>query len=570
MRRHNSAEQGSAPSGGVRDRFEEARILELAEAGRLKGRSVSEIASEEGVPRSTLYHWLSRKEQLEASGKAAGFFESPDGLAWLHRIVGAAHFVFGQACGCGTDRICEFLKLSQLGRFVAGSHGTQYGVARQMEELLGEYGRGERARLGTAMESKTIALCEDETFHPEICLVAIEPASGFILLERYAESRDGATWSQATGEALGELAVEVAVVSSDEAKGLKAHVRDGLGAQHSPDLFHCQHDLTKATARPLACRLKAPAKALEEAERDTREQRADMYAHDSSDPRPVGRRPHFETRIADAEQAEQEALGELESASAQRELARRAIRRIGDAFHPFDLTTAARQSARQVEAHIRDAFETIDAVIDRAGLSQKCRDRIDKARRLIPAFRASMAFFQAQLDRTLAGLELDPQVEHAARDLLAPGLYLLRAADRARSANDKHAIRALAEHLLDDARSGPLAHLDATVRDHLECSIQGCLNLFVRASSCVEGRNGQLALRHHSLSSSRIRSDRPAADRRIPHGPHISAAVFGRGRPVPGGRRRNRELLSLSSSRVSVQVSRAATGIRDGGEVLSA
>ena len=125
MRRHNSAEQGSAPSGGVRDRFEEARILELAEAGRLKGRSVSEIASEEGVPRSTLYHWLSRKEQLEASGKAAGFFESPDGLAWLHRIVGAAHFVFGQACGCGTDRICEFLKLSQLGRFVAGSHGTR-------------------------------------------------------------------------------------------------------------------------------------------------------------------------------------------------------------------------------------------------------------------------------------------------------------------------------------------------------------------------------------------------------------------------------------------------------------
>ena len=47
------------------------------------------------------------------------------------------------------------------------------------------------------------------------------------------------------------------------------------------------------------------------------------------------------------------------------------------------------------------------------------------------------------------------------------------------------------------------------------------------------------------ISSSRIRSDRPAADRRIPHGPHISAAVFGRGRPVPGGRRRNRELLIM-------------------------
>ena len=50
------------------------------------------------------------------------------------------------------------------------------------------------------------------------------------------------------------------------------------------------------------------------------------------------------------------------------------------------------------------------------------------------------------------------------------------------------------------------------------------------------------------ISSSRIRSDRPAADRRIPHGPHISAAVFGRGRPVPGGRRRNRELLVMRST----------------------
>ena len=37
----------------------------------------------------------------------------------------------------------------------------------------------------------------DETFHPEICLVAIEPVSNFILLERYAADRSAATWTQA-------------------------------------------------------------------------------------------------------------------------------------------------------------------------------------------------------------------------------------------------------------------------------------------------------------------------------------------------------------------------------------
>ena len=36
---------------------------------------------------------------------------------------------------------------------------------------------------------KWTALCEDETFHPAVCLVAIEAASNFIVLEEYAESR---------------------------------------------------------------------------------------------------------------------------------------------------------------------------------------------------------------------------------------------------------------------------------------------------------------------------------------------------------------------------------------------
>ncbi len=33
------------------------------------------------------------------------------------------------------------------------------------------------------MEQKKIAVCSDETFHPEICLVAIESVSHFILIE---------------------------------------------------------------------------------------------------------------------------------------------------------------------------------------------------------------------------------------------------------------------------------------------------------------------------------------------------------------------------------------------------
>ncbi|MGH9849772.1 MAG: DUF6399 domain-containing protein, partial [Blastocatellia bacterium] len=93
------------------------------------------------------------------------------------------------------------------------------------------------------MLPKKITVCEDETFHPEICLVAIEPVSDFILVEKYAPQRDAETWNQALEQALEGWPVEVIQSTGDEAKGILAHVREGLGAHHSPDLFHGQQEL---------------------------------------------------------------------------------------------------------------------------------------------------------------------------------------------------------------------------------------------------------------------------------------------------------------------------------------
>ncbi|MFI0607578.1 MAG: DUF6399 domain-containing protein [Anaerolineae bacterium] len=41
--------------------------------------------------------------------------------------------------------------------------------------------------------------------------------------------------------------------------------------------------------------------------------------------------------------------------------------------------------------------------------------------------------------------------------------------------------------------------LDLTGRLRVEAAIAACLQLFVRSSACVEGRNGHLALQHHGL-----------------------------------------------------------------------
>jgi hypothetical protein len=55
--------------------------------------SQRQLAKQLDVPRSTLQHWLVRKKDISADPDLAAFFESPVGLAFLHRLVLAAHMV---------------------------------------------------------------------------------------------------------------------------------------------------------------------------------------------------------------------------------------------------------------------------------------------------------------------------------------------------------------------------------------------------------------------------------------------------------------------------------------------
>src|SRR5512135_1640618 len=72
------------------------------------------FAQQVGIPRSTLQHWLKRKQTLDAAPALVAFFESPTGLAFLHRLVGACHLTFTQQGACGLRLVCEFLRRTGL------------------------------------------------------------------------------------------------------------------------------------------------------------------------------------------------------------------------------------------------------------------------------------------------------------------------------------------------------------------------------------------------------------------------------------------------------------------------
>jgi hypothetical protein len=153
------------------------------------------FALQVGIPRSTLQHWLKRKQTLDADPALVAFFESPTGLAFLHRLVGACHLTFIQQGACGLRLVCELLRRAGLNHFVASSLGSQQAIARQLEQAILDSGASQRRLLAARMMPKPITVCEDETFHPQVCLMRIEPVSDFILLEVSCQGCDAASWT---------------------------------------------------------------------------------------------------------------------------------------------------------------------------------------------------------------------------------------------------------------------------------------------------------------------------------------------------------------------------------------
>lgn len=110
----------------------------------------------------------------------------------------AAHFSITLRAAGGTRLVSEFLELSGLSAFVGVSDGAQHALNVDLETAVVAE---QRTALAEGMPARAVTVCEDETFHPGICLVAIEPVSNLIVLEQYAADRTAATWTAALEDA---------------------------------------------------------------------------------------------------------------------------------------------------------------------------------------------------------------------------------------------------------------------------------------------------------------------------------------------------------------------------------
>ena len=146
-------------------------------------------------------------------------------------------------------------------------------------------------------------------------------------------------------------------------------------------------------------------------------------------------------------------------------------------------------------------FTELETVATTADLAERCLDRIQKAKRVVVDMVATISFFSLVVQAKVEALSLPPQVEQAIYDNLIPAIYLHMVSEKTSDPEQRHTIQSRSEKLLIPLlkNDGPFADLEAEEKVMIESVAQECAQLFQRSSSCVEGRNGQLALRHHSL-----------------------------------------------------------------------
>jgi hypothetical protein len=242
-----------------------------------------------------------------------------------------------------------------------------------VEEAIVAYRHEERARLAPEMPSKDITMAQDETFTGGLCLLGIEPVSNSIVLEQAALARDQDTWHALMEQALAGLHCKVIQSTSDEAPGLLAYVEHHLGAHHSPDLFHVQHELSKAVSAPMALKQRAAAKAATQAEETLkRVQESRDNTHDELTKRRPGRPSKAMPCLAQIAREVEATRHEHQRLSAQREQVTQSMRAIGHAYHFVDLERGVRRNGTLIAGDIQQHIGTIRTIAPQEGLSETC------------------------------------------------------------------------------------------------------------------------------------------------------------------------------------------------------
>ena len=206
----------------------------------------------------------------------------------------------------------------------------------------------------------------------------------------------------------------------------------------------------------------------------------------------------------------QECLEALTETTRQYQAIRDANKGIGDDYHPFDLSDGSLKTPDKLKADLDARFEAIQTHATDAALSENSHKKISKAKKVTDSMVATLSFFWRWVDKEIDRLRPTDASAHLFKQVLMLIAYVDLQIPKSRNAKQKRMRQQLYEakmNKLDGNKSWQAITIEEQ-RALME-SAKKCAAVFQRSSSCVEGRNGQLSLMHHSrraINSQRLSS----------------------------------------------------------------
>ena len=337
---------------------------------------------------------------------------------------------------CGIRKFCRWLDISGLSDFISSSYGTWQKVSKNIAKIVLKFGKKTQDELSKKMLYKEISIAIDETFFPKICLVGIELISGFILIEKFSEKRDAASWELAALSSIQGMNIKVIQVVGDQAAGIISYAKKNL-AHYSSDLFHMQREISKGGSLALSSQVNSAEDILEN-EKNYLEKliqlKNEQIKNNSLSPSDIYK---IDEKITAIENIIKNSNIFYDENKIRHEKFKESLMNISNIYHPIDLETGKRRGVSLVEADVRANIEIIRAIFLEANLGESSHKYLEKAERVIPYFLSSIKFFSEMSNSIIKSFNMSKREEYYFQSYLLPAAYLKRMAKKERAKEKK-------------------------------------------------------------------------------------------------------------------------------------
>ena len=406
----------------------------------------------------------------------AEFFETTQGQEWLAKLLIATVFIFGIGAGVGSEKLSIFLNLVGIGLFAAVSTSSLKKLENKVDDTIALYQQQQDRKVKDKAANISITPGGDETFFENsMVLVCMDLASGFIFNETISEKRDHKSWEQTTTPWLSKFKVHRCFLS-DKAKALLKLAKTTLKVTRIPDLFHMMNDVCKVMKFSFHRIRISKEKLLAEA----------MVKLNKGIDCAVN-----SALIADLTLS-------LKLLSHQQIVYQKNLRQLSTTLHPFEVLSNKTQTSSTVEEKMQASLSRIKAIQEKLEISDSSK-RLKRVESEIPDAAKQIDMWWNWTNNSLESADIPAELKAWLLTCFLPSIYWKSRIQKTDSKKIKRCYKLSEGAALIKLKSHPLT----TIILQNRCNdlkwrtwAEEISNIFIRATSAIEGRNSWLSQIH--------------------------------------------------------------------------